>query len=579
MNILSLFCHKKNTNDVYTKLIKQKETTGTKYSNSIWYRKEVRNMNDDYMNQNNSNNSMNSDNQTGVNNQVYQGSNFTMTNSVQDNAGINRDKTAGGVYSGSYLAGMQNNSQNGATGSAENNIPNGAQAHNRTYSYSSRYPNNFTSASDSSQSYRGTTGNGQSFQQTPPQKSVTKKKKGGFKKVFACAGLGICFGVCAGLSFYAVDMLTGSNAEKEQTVAEVEAVESVTETADSPTEVKTVATVSETGASDIYDISGVVDQVMPSMVSIVNTYTESISYFGQNFSQEENASGSGIIVGQNEEELLIVTNYHVIQGADSLAVSFVDDSVSTAQVKGTDASMDLAVIAIPLEDLEEETLGNIAVAQLGDSDSLKLGEPAIAIGNALGYGQSVTTGVISALDREIAVSDTGSGTFIQTNAAINPGNSGGALLNIKGEVIGINSNKIGGSAIEGMGYAIPISSAKPIIEDLMNRETKTKVGEENMGYLGITGVTVTTDVASVYGMPEGVYVTQVYRGTGAERAGISKGSIITALDGISISGMDELKESLQYYAVGDTVEVTVMQSGIQGYEEKTVSVTLGTKIE
>ena len=229
--------------------------------------------------------------------------------------------------------------------------------------------------------------------------------------------------------------------------------------------------------------------------------------------------------------------------------------------------------------MEEETLNNIAVAQLGDSDKLKLGEPAIAIGNALGYGQSVTTGVISALDREIAVSDSSSGTFIQTNAAINPGNSGGALLNINGEVIGINSNKIGGSAIEGMGYAIPISSAKPIIEDLMSRETKTKVDEANMGYLGITGVTVTKDVASVYGMPEGVYVTQVYRGTGAEQAGITKGSIIIKLDGISISSMDELKESLQYYAVGDTVEVTIMQSNIDGYEEKTVSVVLSERIE
>lgn len=511
-------------------------------------------------------------NQSGVNPQGYQGANFTMRDSVQSHSETNQTNTAGGVYSGGYSTGTQH--------------------HNRSYSYSSRYPNNFTSASDSSQSYRGTTGaagttggatgtgaGSQSFQQTPPQKAVTKKKKGGFKKVLACAGLGICFGVCAGLSFYAVDMLTGGNTENTQAIAMMDAMEPETEAESSVEEVKTVATTTGTTNTIVSDVSEVVDKVMPSMVSIVNTYTESISYFGQSFSQEENASGSGIIVGQNEEELLIVTNYHVIQGADKLAVSFVDDSVATAQVKGTDAGMDLAVIAIPLEDLEESTMSNIAVAQLGDSDSLKLGEPAIAIGNALGYGQSVTTGVISALDREIAVSDTSSGTFIQTNAAINPGNSGGALLNINGEVIGINSNKIGGSSIEGMGYAIPISSAKPIIEDLMNRETKTKVGEENMGYLGITGVTVTTDVASVYGMPEGVYVTQVYRGTGAELAGITKGNIITQLDGISISGMDELKESLQYYAVGDTVEVTLMQSSMGGYEEITVSVTLGDRIE
>ena len=499
----------------------------------------------------------------------------------------------GGVYSGGYSANTQssipngtvgstqNGIPNGTVGSTQNGIPNGTQPHNRTYNYSSRYPNNFTSASDSSQSYRGTTGagNGQSFQQVPQQNRAAKKKKGGFKKVLVCAGLGICFGVCAGLSFCAVDMLTGNNNNTEQAIAMTETAEAETEKESTAEEVKTVATSSGTTNTIAADVSEVVDKVMPAMVSIVNTYTENISYFGQSFSQEESASGSGIIVGQNEEELLIVTNYHVIEGADELAVSFVDDSVAKAQVKGTDASMDLAVIAIPLEDLEEGTKDNIAIAQLGDSEALKLGEPAIAIGNALGYGQSVTTGVISALDREIAVSDTSSGTFIQTNAAINPGNSGGALLNVNGEVIGINSNKIGGSAIEGMGYAIPISSAKPIIEDLMNRETKTRVDEANMGYLGITGVTVTTDVASVYGMPEGVYVTQVLRGSGAEQAGITKGTIITKMDGISIASMDELKESLHYYAVGDTVEVTIMQGSIDGYEEKTVSVTLGDKAE
>ena len=553
-------------------------------------------MYDDNMNQNNQNNQNILNNQNNKDNNynmggIYSGG-YTMNNqgtmpnsgaasSAQSNmpngiAGNTQNSMPNGTASNT-----QNSMPNGTTGNTQNSIPNGAQAYNRTYNYSSRYPHNFTSASESGQGYRGTTGAGsaQSFQQTPPQNHTVKKKKGGFKKVLACAGLGICFGVCAGLSFYAVDMLTGNNNSTEQTLAIAESKEVETEAESVVEEVKTVATSSGTTTTVAADVSAVVDKVMPSMVSIVNTYTENISYFGQSFSQEENASGSGIIVGQNEEELLIVTNYHVIQGADKLAVSFVDDSVATAQVKGTDASMDLAVIAVNLEDLEEGTKDNIAVAELGDSDSLKLGEPAIAIGNALGYGQSVTTGVISALDREIAVSDTSSGTFIQTNAAINPGNSGGALLNINGEVIGINSNKIGGTAIEGMGYAIPISSAKPIIEDLMNRETKTKVGEENMGYLGITGVTVTTDVASVYGMPEGVYVTQVLRGSGAEQAGITKGSIITKMDGISIASMDELKESLQYYAVGDTVEVTIMQGSVDGYEEKTISVTLGDKAE
>lgn len=551
-------------------------------------------MYDDFMNGNNSNNSNISNNQNNINNDNNMNNHISLNSQMNSNnqtslnnqASVNNQVYQGGHYSS---ANAQNNMPNQPVGNMYNNartglqsnMSDGTQSHNRTYNYSSRYPNNFTSASDNTQNYGGTAGGGQSFQQPPSQTRSKKKKKGGFKKVFISAGLGICFGVCAGLSFYTVDMLTGNNNDTTQTAiamnpTEAEQKAEVESMAD---EVKTVTTTSGTTNTVVSDVSEMVDRVMPSMVSIVNTYTESISYFGQNYSQEESASGSGIIVGQSEEELLIVTNYHVIQGADKLAVSFVDDSVATAQVKGTDAGMDLAVIAIPLEDLEEETLNNIAVAQLGDSDKLKLGEPAIAIGNALGYGQSVTTGVISALDREIAVSDSSSGTFIQTNAAINPGNSGGALLNINGEVIGINSNKIGGSAIEGMGYAIPISSAKPIIEDLMSRETKTKVDEDNMGYLGITGVTVTKDVASVYGMPEGVYVTQVYRGTGAEQAGITKGSIIIKLDGISISSMDELKESLQYYAVGDTVEVTIMQSNIDGYEEKTVSVVLSERIE
>ncbi len=522
-------------------------------------------MYDEYNNQNNSNslnysNSQNNPNnqETAANGGYTQG--YGAGGSVNTTGNTANTGAGGGVYSGSSPYGAQNN---------------------RTYSYSSRYPNNFTSATDNGYNYKNTAGGTQNYGQTSNgQSGTTKKKKGGFKKVLACAGLGICFGVCAGLSFYVVDVATGKLSDDTKLTASADAAVAEAETeAEKQVEKVQLSTGSGAVTTVASDVSEVVNKAMPAMVSIVNTYTESFSYFGQDFSQEENASGSGIIVGKNDSELLIVTNYHVVSGAEKLAVSFVDDSVATAQIKGTDSGMDLAVIAIPLEELTEETLGNIAIAELGDSDSLKLGEPAIAIGNALGYGQSVTTGVISALDREIAVSDSSSGTFIQTNAAINPGNSGGALLNIKGEVIGINSNKIGGSVVEGMGYAIPISSAKPIIEELMNRETKTKVEAENKGYLGITGVTVTDDVASVYGMPEGVYVTQVYRGTGAEQAGITKGCIITKLDGITISGMDDLIEGLEYYAVGDTVEVTMMQGAAGGYEEKTVSVTLGAKVE
>ena len=241
--------------------------------------------------------------------------------------------------------------------------------------------------------------------------------------------------------------------------------------------------------------------------------------------------------------------------------------------------MDLAIIAVPLEDIYQSTLNRIAIATLGDSNDLKVGEPAIAIGNALGYGQSVTTGVISALNRDMELSDGSTGTFIQTDAAINPGNSGGALLNIKGEVIGINSNKIGGSVIEGMGYAIPISAASPIIADLMLRETRNKVAEDERGFLGISGISVTPDVSSTYGMPEGVYIAQVYEGTAAAAAGLQKGDIINSFDGIKITSMDELQKTLEYYAKGDTVDLTVMTIGTGGYHSKTVTITLGNKVE
>jgi len=464
----------------------------------------------------------------------------------------------GGIYSGT---------------SGSVNGMNGEMQENGTYRYSSRYPNNFTTPQMNEPVHN------------EKKQHSDKKKMNGFKKVLLSAGMGICFGVCAGLSFFVVEKITGLGSK---TSVSTETKESVEEKADggtgdtvsnSTTEGSQVTTTKNVTNTIVSDVSEVVKNVMPSVVSIVNTFTENYSFFGQDFSQESQASGSGIIVGMNDTELLIVTNYHVVENASALKVSFVDDSAAEAQVKGTRPAKDLAVIAVPLDELSSETLNSIAVAKLGDSDNLTVGEPAIAIGNALGYGQSVTTGVISALDREIADSDTASGTFIQTDAAINPGNSGGALLNVNGEVIGINSNKIGGAAIEGMGYAIPISAAKPIIEELMNRETKTKVDAENAGYLGISGVSVTADVANVYGMPEGVYVAKVYEGTGAHAAGITQGSIITGLDGIEITSMEDLSETLQYFAVGDSVEVTLMLPGRDGYEESKVTVVLGQRAE
>ena len=326
----------------------------------------------------------------------------------------------------------------------------------------------------------------------------------------------------------------------------------------------------------VTDVTNVVEEVMPSVVSITNTSVITQSFWGQQFQSENQSSGSGIIVGENDTELLIVTNNHVISDSTELKIQFIDGSIADAKVKGTDANMDLAVIAVPLEALDSTTISNISIAVLGDSESLKVGEPAIAIGNALGYGQSVTTGVISALNRQIAMSEDGSttGTLIQTDAAINPGNSGGALLNVRGEVVGINSNKIGGSTIEGMGYAIPISNARPIIEELMNRETKDKVDAAKKGYLGISGLNVTTDVSTMYGMPEGVYVAQVYNG-GAYEAGIMKGDIITAFDGSSVRTMEDLQGYLDYYEIGEQVTVTIQRPNAGGYIEQKLVVTLG----
>ena len=325
----------------------------------------------------------------------------------------------------------------------------------------------------------------------------------------------------------------------------------------------------------VTDVTKVVAAAMPAMVSINNNYTQSASFFGQEYSEQLTASGSGFIVGTNETELLIATNHHVIEGADSLEVQFVDDSKAAAEVKGTNSEMDLAVIAVQLTDLEPSTKSAIAIASLGDSDTLVLGEPAIAIGNALCYGQSVTTGVISAVNRTIEVDSETTGTFIQTNAEINPGNSGGALLNIKGEVVGINSNKIGGSTVEGMGYAIPISTAKPIIEKLMQEETRVKVSDEEKGYLGISGVSVTSDVSQMYGIPQGVYIANVTAGGGAQAAGLKEGDIIVEFEGYEISSMEDLKNRLEYYAKGSTVNVKVMRQAEGGYAEQEIQITLG----
>ena len=420
----------------------------------------------------------------------------------------------------------------------------------------------------------------------PIQNQGKKKGKAGrfFKKLFACAGLGLCFGLCAAAGFYVVQESTGmfkqaktavvSTAEDSQVIQELKdwVNDQLKKNITSSGVLNT-----NSGMYTAADATDVVEEVMPAMVSILNKYTERITYFGQPIEQEGEASGSGIIVGENDTELLIATNYHVIEDAKQLTVHFIDDSDVKAVVKGSDPDMDLAVIAVKLSDMDEDTLAAIRIAKLGDSDSLKLGESVIAIGNALGYGLSVTGGYVSALDREVEMDDGSKGTFIQTDAAINPGNSGGALINMQGEVIGINSNKIGGTIIEGIGYAIPISAAEPILSDLMSYETREKVEDSQVGYLGIIPQTVTTDAAELYGMPEGVYISQVEEGTPAAEAGLLKGDIIKKIDTRKVSTAEELREQLKYYEAGETIEITVMRSVEGEYEERTVSVTLGER--
>lgn len=448
-------------------------------------------------------------------------------------------------------------------------------------------------------SYRSSTGsyhygnvypNG--YAQKPEKKEKEKKHGGYFKKMLAAVSLGLFFGVFAGLGLYVIEYATGmlggrseKAAEAEAETAPLAAAELDEETPKQPTLEDSLIKQSDALTTVVTDVTDVVKKVMPSIVAVNNHYTETMSWFGQSMDSEADASGSGIIVGLNDSELLIVSNYHVVADTDKLTVQFTEGSEAEAFIKGQDSKMDLAVIAVPVTELSDATLEAIEVATLGDSDALEVGEPAIAIGNSLGYGQSVTTGVISALDRSINLSanngyggDNVDGTFIQTDAAINPGNSGGALLNIKGEVIGINSNKIGGSAVEGMGYAIPISAASPIIAELMLKETKSKVAEEERGYLGISGISVTQEVSQAYGMPEGVYIAQVYENTAAAAAGLRQGDIITEFGGDKITSMEELQKELEFYAKGDTVEVKVMTMTVAGYEEITRKLTLGNKV-
>lgn len=408
-------------------------------------------------------------------------------------------------------------------------------------------------------------------------KGQERRKKGRLRKVLFSAGLGLMFGLFAGAGFYGVKLGTEKLAEarQEPVDAEQDGAGNIVETlGPGATTVNQVILGRD-------DVTEVINESMPAMVSIVNSYTTTVpTFWGQSYTRQGASAGSGIIIARNEEELLIVTNNHVVDETDELEITFIDGSTAKAVVKGKDAEMDLAVVSVALDSLSEETRNAITVAELGDSDDLRLGTYVFAIGNALGYGQTVSDGMISGLDREIRMEDGSTGNFIQTTAAINSGNSGGALFTLDGKVIGINTGKIADTGVEGMGFAIPISSASPIISELMERQIRTeKVDESEQGYMGVVLQNVTKDVTQLYGMPQGAFIYSLEEDSPAQKAGIHVKDIIVKFDGGQISSREDLLNDIQYYKAGDTVPVTVKRLVNGSYESVELEITLGNKPE
>ena len=418
------------------------------------------------------------------------------------------------------------------------------------------------------------------------------------KKAGTTIALAVIFGLVAAVVFQAANFAADRFLNTGKSSVQIKTTDSVDlqETASDDSTADKMLSDSENGT-----VAAVAQASMPSVVAITTVSVQEIpSFFGYSSHQYKSAStGSGIIVGDNDDELLIATNNHVVDGATTLSVCFIGDDVANAEtetvnagdngdlnvedavsakIKGTDADNDLAVVAVKKSDIPEDTLNQIKIAQIGSSDDLAVGQQVVAIGNALGYGQSVTSGWISALNRTISTDDgTNSTGLIQTDAAINPGNSGGALLNMKGELIGINSAKYADSAVEGMGYAIPISKAKPILEELMNRETREKVDSSKKGYLGVSLASLTTEAIEMYNMPTGAFVRSVEDDSPAQEAGICKGDIIVKFDGQKVSDGDDLLDKLQYYKSGEKIEAVIARATNGEYEENTIELTLGTR--
>lgn len=401
------------------------------------------------------------------------------------------------------------------------------------------------------------------------KRTKTPHNKNNFwKKGVAVVVSAAVFGGIAGGTFYGI---AGRQIKRLDTLTN-QTTQAATTTEASKDTTESLSLTSTASVGSGMDVSTIAENVMPSVVAInISAIVEQQGLFGYTQEYEAEGSGSGIIIGENDTELLMVTNNHVVSDAKTVNVTFSDGESYEAQVKSTDSDTDLAIVVVKLSDIKESTMNSIKIATIGDSDSLKVGEQVVAIGNALGYGQSVTTGIVSAKDRTNSTNTT---PLIQTDAAINPGNSGGALLNMKGEVIGINSSKYSDTTVEGMGYAIPITAVQNRLDDLMNRQTREKVSEDEKGYLGVSCQTVSSDISEAYGIPTGVLVAEVQKGSAAEKAGIKKNYVITKIDGQSISSAEELTEKLDYYKSGETVPITYEYMKDNEYEEKTVDVTL-----
>ena len=554
-------------------------------------------MDNNYGNMNDTNNTNNTNNTNSTNNNTNN-VNFTMSgnpyNPDESQKATQTNNTSAESYSQSY------NPYSQASAAAQ---PNANQSYanqsyaNQSYSnqsYNSGTNNNAyggTSAGSTGSSYSRMNMNGQAYQQgsayqsgqtqntqyqnaqyqnaAKPKKQRTPRKPGAFGPFAAkTVAAALIFGLVGGGVFTGVSYV-GTRAISNSSTASAK----LTTTTSGGTK-----QTSSGDAKDLTDVSSVVDEVMPSIVAITNTGTVTYNSFFGKKSQQSQSCGSGIIVSEDDDYLYIATNNHVVADSEELTVQFDDDSVVKAEIRGTDPDDDLAVVRVKKSDLGKDTYSNIKIATIGDSDSVVVGSPAIAIGNALGYGQSVTTGIVSALNRTVTTQDSQTGEtvtnnkLIQTDAAINPGNSGGALLNENGEVIGINSVKYSSTEVEGIGYAIPMSVAKPIIESLIQ---DGKYTNENQAYLGIKGGDVSSEMVA-YGFPQGVYVSSVSAGSGAANAGLQEGDIITAIDSTKISSMTELQSALKSYQAGDKVTLTVARQSGRQYEENKVEVTLSS---